>query len=67
MLNIQQFKPTFTMIKMMILLCLKLGIFLQKLGKKDTFWHGEYNPITAIESTKNKPCNCNVPKILRCP
>ena len=34
---------------------LKLGIFLQKLGKKDTFWHWEYNPITAIKSAKNKP------------
>ena len=33
---------------------LKLGIFLQKLEKKDTFWHWEYNPITAIKSAKNK-------------
>ena len=54
------FKPTFTMIKMTIFLHffsdLKLGIFLQKLGKKDTFWHWEYNPITAIKFAKNKPC-----------
>ena len=34
---------------------LKLGVFLRKLGKKDTFWHWEYNRITAIKSAKNKP------------
>ena len=28
---------------------MKLGIFLQKLGKKDTFWHWEYNPVMAIK------------------
>ena len=26
------------------------------MGKKDTFWHWEYNPITAIKSMENKPC-----------
>ena len=49
------------MIKVMIFLQfffsdLKLGIFHRKLGKKDTFWHWEYNPITAIKSAKNKLC-----------
>ena len=45
------------MIFLQIFSDLKLGISLQKLGKKDTFWHWEYNPITAIKSAKNKPCH----------
>ena len=60
MLNITPCKPTFTLIKMTIFSSnffsdLKLGIFLKKLVKKDTFWRWEYNPITAIKSAKNKP------------
>ena len=41
------------------LLRFERGIFLRKLGKKDTFWHGEYNRITAIKSAKNKPWSQN--------
>ena len=36
---------------------LEIGNFPQKIGKKDTFWHWDYNRITAIKSAKNKPCN----------
>ena len=48
-----------TMIKMMTFLnfffWFEIGNYPPTIGKKDTFWHWEYNPITAIKSTKNKP------------
>ena len=54
------FEPIFTMIKMMIFLqflfLFEIGNFPLKIGKKDTFWHWEYNQITAIKLAKNKPC-----------
>ena len=31
--------------------------FSSKNWEKDTFWHWEYNPITATKLAKNKPCN----------
>ena len=36
----------------------EIGNFPPKIGKKDTFWHWEYNRITAIKSAKNKPWMC---------
>ena len=64
------FKPTFTLIKMMIYLRIffwfEIGNFPPKIGKKNTFWHWEYDPITAIKSAKNKPCDVSVKKFNEC-
>ena len=45
-----------TMIILFTFFQLEIGNFPPKIGEKDTFWRWDNNQITAIKSTKNKPC-----------